>query len=723
MDDKGFIFTIDATLALIVVLVLTASVTAYVALPFFQGEDHQHLEALADSALETMEQNGQLRSDAVYYSSGCSTYIDKANNDLNSTLNMLIPQGVAYSLTVNINGKSYPVSNTSGTRDLLTSYDQVTKVKVISGPQEGWMGRAYYKLDTVNFTTVYQNETTTVWNFHNWLTNFKPWNTNGLDTDKYWGGSNTGSGQTPVNIFFTVPGPVNSAQVLIGSAYRYGSGYGTKSAASPYNTDFYLNGALLQSIKNTSFQYLETTSSNSIYTNEYNYLGNIGGSSLLNGNNSFYLRFNSSHYNDMPWFSILANYNTSISVPQGTVFQTFKSNDIAGVGNPNGGVIYNPDTGQVTNISVASIDWSTLQSNTSANNNLNLNAPFELTNIPNINNGRSGPGSAVGTIMNVYLPNNTNLYDAFVVVNAYGGEDGALVQVQNSQGNWNTVFSSGSSTTRGDGGYGNIPGIISLYDKYNTTYQGYLTPGYNKVRVITWDDANSNDFDLVGLKNCYAQIAYSSLPIRWDDYCFTSYQNDNGGSSTKSLTESEPFKIDSGAQNAYLFVGAGLDTRNILVKCSNGTASNMLYNGSVPYMLDLASLDNAQTTKILSYVSANGTVLPKAGNYTLTVTITPSYAYESGDLGSSTGSYGYQADPEIYSGTRIAILYPQFLADVWAASFNDTAQGAMYNASQNLTQNLTGQDFNVTPSLMKTEAIWTGDEPNAIPIRLTLWKQ
>jgi hypothetical protein len=34
MDDKGFVFTADATLALVVVIVFTASVVVYAMLPF-----------------------------------------------------------------------------------------------------------------------------------------------------------------------------------------------------------------------------------------------------------------------------------------------------------------------------------------------------------------------------------------------------------------------------------------------------------------------------------------------------------------------------------------------------------------------------------------------------------------------------------------------------------------------------------------------------------------
>jgi hypothetical protein len=65
MDDKGFIFTTDAVLGLVVVIVFTASLITYFALPAYNGEEHQHLQALADSALSVMEQDGSLRLAAV----------------------------------------------------------------------------------------------------------------------------------------------------------------------------------------------------------------------------------------------------------------------------------------------------------------------------------------------------------------------------------------------------------------------------------------------------------------------------------------------------------------------------------------------------------------------------------------------------------------------------------------------------------------------------------
>ncbi len=67
MDDRGFIFTADASLALIVILIVSASITAYIMAPYSMGQDHQHLQALASDTLETMEKDGTLTLAAVKY--------------------------------------------------------------------------------------------------------------------------------------------------------------------------------------------------------------------------------------------------------------------------------------------------------------------------------------------------------------------------------------------------------------------------------------------------------------------------------------------------------------------------------------------------------------------------------------------------------------------------------------------------------------------------------
>ena len=89
---------------------------------------------------------------------------------------------------------------------------------------------------------------------------------------------------------------------------------------------------------------------------------------------------------------------------------------------------------------------------------------------------------------------------------------------------------------------------------------------------------------MVGLTNCYSEIKYSYLPIRWNTFPFNSKQYGSVTAQTKDFT------IDNETQEAFLFVGTGSDTRNITVTCKqkNSTTTTTLYpNGPVPYILDL----------------------------------------------------------------------------------------------------------------------------------------
>lgn len=323
----------------------------------------------------------------------------------------------------------------------------------------------------------------------------------------------------------------------------------------------------------------------------------------------------------------------------------------------------------------------------------------------------------MGTTCDVYLPNNTRLFDAYTVVNAFGAVDGAIVQVKTEGGTWQTVFTSfGGYSQRTDGGYGNLPGTISLHDSFNVS-RDYLRAGHNTVRIIVWDDVPGNDYDLVGLENCYTSIAYSALPIRWDTFTYNSYQ-----STGSTQSQDKDFFIDPGAENAFLFMGVGLDTRTVTVRIENSSGNNaQIYSGPSVYALNMTQYDS---TSIFTTI-VNGTRVPKPGNYTLTVTVTPSEAYESGDFGGSSTStpvtYGRDANPDIYTGTRIGILYPQFLENVWATAFASTPDAAKAAANASLVANLTAQGFTVNPAFIKLEALYSGDVPNAIPIRLELW--
>ena len=116
------------------------------------------------------------------------------------------------------------------------------------------------------------------------------------------------------------------------------------------------------------------------------------------------------------------------------------------------------------------------------------------------------------------------------------------------------------------------------------------------------------------------------------------------------------------------------------------------------------------------------------GNYTLTVNVTAGKAYESGDFGGKTNlgeqfHNQYMLTLKYISGTRIGIIYPKFLQNAWSSGFASTADEAKTNANNTLQNILNNSHISYNPALIKTEAIYTGDTPSAIPVRLELWKQ
>ncbi|KAF5078412.1 hypothetical protein DSECCO2_140870 [anaerobic digester metagenome] len=693
MDDKGFIFTTDAVLGLVVVIVFTASLITYFALPVYNGEDHQHLQALADSALSVMEQDGSLRLAAIKKARGDTS---GAQLILNSELEILIPDSTAYNITV---GEGTNTVSASDDRGLLYATDTVTKVKVISGPEEGWMGRAWYKVEEVEFVNQQQNVTTTVWNFHNWLSNFSPWNNYyGLDDADYWGMSNW----QPYSIKFSIP----DNATIIGGTFLLG--------ANSHRSDRWYRGPAYGAnvrvnnidhlISSSNFTFLNLRPNS--YETMYNYQGNLTAAELKNGANNFYVNFQSpvDRYSDMPWFSMLATYTTNIALPQGITTSIDNFTDCAGVAVPsaqdldgNGawneyGFSYNLQTGQKIFFNqLRSVNWNTYLNRNSIYSD---GTPFVLTGIPH---GASS-GCAVSKVVDINIPEGSRIFDSYVVINSYGGVDNTLVEVWDGS-QWQTAFSSFDHTQVNDG-YGNNPGIIYVRD--------YLKNGNNKVRVTVWDQAPGSDYDFVGLTNCYAVTTYSKLPIKWENFAFTSYQSGNN-----QLSRTKQFTIGSDAKQALLFVGVGTSTRHIKVDYNNGT---VLYNSdTVPFVLDLAALD---TTVAGGHVITSGTAgnyTLKPGNYTLRVTVTgPANAWESGDN---------NANAALFSGTRVAVIYPKFLQNIWETSYASTAAQAEYNAGKSLNKTLSDAGISVDPSLIRTEAMYTGDLPNAIPVRLNLWKQ
>lgn len=688
-DEGGLIFTTDAVLALIVVFILTASIATYFALPSYMGSDHQHLETMAADALDIMREDGTLYSAAAMYSRNNTA---GAENLIKQDLNSILPPGVGYEFQIG----TYPaIRNDSG---ILVARDTASRAIVISGPEEGWLGRAWYKQEEVTLEDQEINSTTTVWNFHNWLTNF--WNR--LYSRPYWGYKTS-----PRNISFSVPSTnIHWGKFLMGSCNRVNR--------SSYGANVVINN-VPHIVGNDSFTFLNlrpgTTRVRPGTTRErmYNYQGNI--TSLTGGANNFYVRFTNmtttgySDY-DLPWFSIIANYTTTIKVPKGIITRTYQFNDAAGLAVPSQtrldlnrtmgyGRIYDLNTGTVTNLNTRRvIAWSSM---VRQNHIYSDGLPFVIDNV----NGRGADGCAVSVTQDIPIPAGSRILDAYTIVNPYGGVDNALVEVWNGTA-WNVAFCSfnyGRVTysTVSDG-YGNVPGIIYVRD--------YLRAGQtNKVRVTIWDNVPGQDYDLVGLVDSYTTVSYTSLPIQWNNYPFNSYQN-----STNVSAPVRQFTIGPDAKKVLLFVGAGLDTKSVKVEVKNSTSAwTQLYSGPVPFSLDIGAIDAAGSRIFATGSPGNYSTRP--GTYNIRVTVNSGQGWESGD-----------SNAEIYSGTRVAVIYPKFLANMWATQYSNDAYTAQALAKQELIDMLRQSGYTIDERLIKTEALYTGDIPNSLPVRLTLWR-
>ncbi|PKL66630.1 MAG: hypothetical protein CVV28_09515 [Methanobacteriales archaeon HGW-Methanobacteriales-1] len=719
MDDRGFVFTTDAVLALVIFFVFTASILTYYTLPSYIGADHQHLETIAADALDVMTQDGTLYATASGYA-GNNISKAKVEADVRAELDSLLPNGTAYNLTIKgINGTTYSIADDKG---ISVSKDTVTRVVVLSGPRQGWLGRAWYKLEDVQFINERRNSTTTLWNFHNWLTNFSPWGSSGrsqLATYYYWG-SASGRPSTSIPITFSFPSDANitGAYYLLGSCNQY-----SNNAAPAYGADVSING-YVDDINSTDFLklYNRPGTGNPGYP-MFNYRGTVNASRLLAGLNSInYVRFTSpvSNYqtstkqgHNMPWFSIIGNYSNSIPVPQGIITRTFKGIDAAGLavpvisGAPAYAKVYDLDTRTITTIpGQRTINWNSM-----VNQNFSYSdgVPFDILNLPS-----GDDGCAVSMTYDLPIPSGSRIFDAYTVVNAYGGVDSALVEVWDGT-KWNTVFNSfdlnGTDYSSRSDGYGNTPGTLYIGD--------YLRSGTtNKVRVTIWDNVPGNDYDLVGLVNCYSTVSYSALPIKWDTFDFPSYQN-----STNFTQPVSSFDIGSGAEKAFMFFGTGLDTKSITVQVKNSTSPwKTLYSDNVvPFVLDIGNLDLSTGSPIFTSGTV-GNYTCKPGHYDVRVTLYSSPSWQSGDGASSPAAY---SNAEIYSGTRVGIVYPKFLANMWASDFADDPYVAQAEAKQNLIDELIDAGFtnsSIDPNLIKTEALYTGNLPNAISIRLDLWR-
>ena len=68
-------------------------------------------------------------------------------------------------------------------------------------------------------------------------------------------------------------------------------------------------------------------------------------------------------------------------------------------------------------------------------------------------------------------------------------------------------------------------------------------------------------------------------------------------------------------------------------------------------------------------------------------------------------TYGYSGDPIIFSGTRISIIYPKFLANVWATGYANNPTDAAISARNNLIATLSSAGYTVNPTLIRNTTL------------------
>ena len=834
MDNKGYIFTTDAVLALVIFFVIAGSLLTYYTLPSYMGADHQHLEGEADAALALLTSSDDLQLAILKIKSNDSQKQLEGKELLKGKLNLILPADVAYDLK--IDDESQGVSNDRG---ILTSNDRVSRYSVISAPAEGWIGRAWYKLEDVQFVAKPINTTQTLWNFHNYLANFAGWS-GGFTKSPYWG-------VNKAEIGFSIPDDaiLRNASLIIGcqgyrnrwyhnitkfsgtkdvgpgwvrcnypldgdwdklpnvwvDGYRYFPSKTTirnvqtsesttklPDSYTPYgpshipyngtgpdpNPSYSVNVTFRNAHNEVNSRFVnwsepddspfklilyrvitKSNANNKNFVPIFNAKADVPLNYLSPGKNSFYAEFLNlikDNYN-MPWFSLLGEYQTSILVPKGIENHRFPDESETKLYNCAGAAVpqikndnnyydsdayyitYDVDTGVSTKHmgrrEVNFVDYRGKDSN------LADGKPFVIKK-----DAKTCPfdGSAVAREYEIDLtPNNPSgkikdsirILDAYTVVNSYGATDKVLVEVHDGE-KWNEAFYSYANSNMahaGDRGYGNTPGTIYIGD--------YLKAGVvNKVRVTVWDDASSKDYDFVGLVDTYNVVTFTSLPIGWDTFHFDSVQSDvDINHQTQSLTQTKTFDISSDpvSEKVMFFFGVGLDTSHVKLEVSKDNLrwETLCDSDTIPYALDIGAIDAGTATadgskggkQFFAVPTDDGNYTTESGKYYVKLTVEVGPDWKSGDEKQS-GVHGGSACCELFSGSRVAVLYPKFLENMWVNEYADTAKGAKEKAEASLRQQLKDvyQFGDERLDKVQSEALYTGDMPNTVPIRLDLWR-
>ena len=694
MKDRGFIFTLDAALALIPILLLISTISNIETPLHSYTHTSLKFERYAQDVLTVLEYNETIlnafRRYKTGYEQGNSTKMAEAVAFLNNSVSSLLPDGMYYYIDAELNNS---IEFSFGRGNISRAKNTYSAIRTVIGSARGWAGRAWYKVESAEFVEEERRVTTTLWNFHNWLSNF-------YSPPSYDWGYN----QAPIH--FTLPenASANSIYYLQGSCDH--------SGGSSFSIDVYINSSLADSADSSDFVFLYNIGSRYMY----NYLGTINPSLISPGDNTLVVDFKDpglTYNDDMPWFALIADYNTTVFVPSGITTKRYDFSDAAGYANPSNAKFFDVHTGTITSVTPRTMSWSDYLADHSVLDSYDDGNPFVISQGTGLPGGDGG--SAISVVKEFTIPSSVpegGVLDATVVVNLYGGVDAALVEVwdQNTT-SWKIVFCSfdieGVHYSARSDGYGNLPGIISI--------KKYVKPGDNKVRITFWDYVPSTDYDLVGIIDSYVSVSYTTLPITWDVFPFSSYQDGDS-----SYSQIKTFTTRENAHQVYLFFGLGLDTRHVKVELYDGSTWRTYYDSNVvPYYINLASLDASLGYNIITEPGSTATDYTiKQGTFTVKVTVTgPGHTWESGDR---------NRNAEIYSGTRVIVLYPEFIATEWAIRYSDSPSEAENLAREALVEKLRdeyGIITNTTDPLIYSDSSYIAGKTLISNIRVYLWEE
>lgn len=150
-DRKGFIFSLDATLAVLVVLVVMAGVARAAGPGLVYGQHgYLRLERYANDALEVMQLKGTLDIVANYIKHG---YIENAENLAREALRKILPAEVQFRLDVGGNRLTvYPSNSSEWATEFSNAEEVATAVRVSTfSPKESLKMLAWVEEDDENF--------------------------------------------------------------------------------------------------------------------------------------------------------------------------------------------------------------------------------------------------------------------------------------------------------------------------------------------------------------------------------------------------------------------------------------------------------------------------------------------------------------------------------------------------------------------------------------------